>query len=61
MVNLVEVSMHTLMVTAIKYISTIATDIDECLTNNGGCFHNCTNTAVRYCCSCPDKFFLQPM
>ena len=36
------------------------TDINECLTNNGGCAHNCTNTVGSYYCECPDGYVLQP-
>ncbi len=32
--------------------SLIHPDDDECLTNNGGCGHNCTNTDGLYNCSC---------
>ena len=28
------------------------TDVDECLTNNGGCEYNCTNTDGSFNCSC---------
>jgi len=28
------------------------TDIDECLVDNGGCSHTCTNTYGSYLCSC---------
>ena len=51
---------HTLIVTAIKHISTIITDINECLNNNGLCSHNCTNIVGSYYCECPDGYLLQP-
>ena len=35
-------------------------DINEYLTNNGGCFHNCTNTDGSYRCECPTGHVLQP-
>ena len=34
------------------------TDIDECLTNNGGCAQNCTNTIGSYYCSCNKSYVL---
>eukprot|EP00731_Ephydatia_muelleri_P037026 Em0380g6a len=33
-------------------------DIDECLTNNGGCAQNCTNTTGSYYCSCNTSYVL---
>eukprot|EP00058_Branchiostoma_floridae_P006890 XP_002592378.1 hypothetical protein BRAFLDRAFT_67239 [Branchiostoma floridae] len=33
-------------------------DIDECLTLNGGCSWNCTNTVGSYNCSCEEGFAL---
>ena len=30
----------------------IALDIDECLTDNGGCTQKCNNTVGSYDCSC---------
>ena len=51
---------YKLIVTIVKLISTIVTDINECLTNNGGCSHNCTNTAGSYNCGCADGYILQP-
>ena len=30
----------------------ILTEINECLNNNGGCEHNCTNTPGSYYCTC---------
>ena len=36
------------------------TDINECLTDNGGCDHNCTNTQGSFECSCNESFMLGP-
>ena len=33
-------------------------EIDECLTRNGGCEHNCTNTVGSFYCSCVDGYQL---
>ena len=33
-------------------------DIDECLSNNGGCHHNCHNSDGSYTCSCNDGYQL---
>ena len=33
-------------------------DINECLTNNGGCAQNCTNTVGSYFCSCSTGYVL---
>eukprot|EP00731_Ephydatia_muelleri_P031796 Em0023g303a len=33
-------------------------DINECLTNNGGCSQNCTNTIGSYYCSCNKSYVL---
>ena len=33
-------------------------DIDECLTNNGGCHHNCQNSEGSFRCSCNDGYQL---
>ena len=33
-------------------------DIDECLDNNGGCNHTCTNTAGSHECGCWQGYFL---
>ena len=33
-------------------------DINECLDNNGGCWHTCTNSIGSYTCSCNDGYFL---
>ena len=34
------------------------TDVNECLTDNGGCNHTCTNTLGSYNCSCYDGYLL---
>ena len=41
-------------------LSHFITDIDECLDNNGGCSHNCTNTVGSYDCKCLTGFILHP-
>ena len=33
-------------------------DIDECLSNNGGCHHNCHNSDGSYTCSCNNGYEL---
>lgn len=33
-------------------------DPDQCLTNNGGCAHNCTNTATGFNCSCYEGYYI---
>ena len=33
-------------------------DVDECLSDNGGCDHNCTNTEGSFECSCLKGFLL---
>ena len=35
-------------------------DIDECISDNGGCDLNCTNTDGSYYCSCNDGYILMP-
>ena len=40
------------------YFSCLFVDIDECSSDNGGCQHNCQNTAGSYRCSCKDGFRL---
>ena len=36
----------------------IHTDVNECLTNNGGCAHTCTNDIGSYTCSCRTGYVL---
>ena len=40
------------------YVNILLTDIDECLTDNGGCGQVCTNTAGSFVCSCNQGFTL---
>jgi len=35
-----------------------ATDVNECLNNNGGCSHKCVNMAGTYHCECPVGYTL---
>ena len=35
-----------------------ASELDECLVNNGGCSDTCTDTAESYVCSCPTGYLL---
>ena len=36
----------------------MSTDVDECVTSNGGCAHSCTNTVPGFACGCRDGFLL---
>ena len=36
----------------------LSTDINECVTDNGGCSHECTNTAGSYQCGCGSGYEL---
>ena len=33
-------------------------DVNECLTNNGGCQYQCKNTDGSYVCECPEGYHL---
>ena len=35
-------------------------DINECLSNNSGCSHDCINTVGSYDCECPVGYVLLP-
>jgi len=39
-------------------ITNTHTDVNECLTNNGGCAHSCTNSIGSYTCSCRTGYVL---
>eukprot|EP00731_Ephydatia_muelleri_P031789 Em0023g296a len=39
-------------------VGAVCEDIDECLTNIGGCAQNCTNTIGSYYCSCNKSYVL---
>ncbi len=36
----------------------VYSDINECLTNNGGCEQNCNNTEGNFYCSCGSRYSL---
>ena len=36
-----------------------STDINECVTANGGCDHTCTDTIGSYYCTCDNGYTLQ--
>ena len=40
------------------YIHNFTSDINECLVNNGGCSHNCTNLDATFICTCPTGYEL---
>ena len=40
------------------YITFLLTDIDECVTNNGGCSQNCSNNFGTFICSCNTGYTL---
>ena len=40
------------LIHACDMIILICVDINECSSNNGGCQHNCYNTAGSYYCTC---------
>ena len=41
-----------------SFSSCNVSDINECLTNNGGCDHQCDNSIGSYSCSCRDGYRL---
>ena len=54
-----EVSHLRTFIHSIELVNTIAIDIDECLTNNGGCSHICTNVVGSYYCKCLPGYTLE--
>ena len=40
---------------------TVNTDINECLTDNGGCTYTCTNTPGSYICDCSTGYNFDPI
>ena len=40
------------------YLYVIVVDVDECLTDNGGCTQTCNNIDGSYQCSCQDGYQL---
>ena len=37
----------------------LLTDVDECISENGGCSHDCVNTHGSFECICPKGFKVQ--
>ena len=37
------------------------TDVNECLTNNGGCVDGCTNTVGSFECYCDNGYEFEPL
>ena len=53
--------MHLCTIEYISYtilMSSINLDINECLTNNGGCDQNCFNNDGSFYCTCNTGYFL---
>ncbi len=49
--------MHVIYPSLCSYIF-CCSDVDQCLTNNGGCAHTCTNELPGFTCSCRTGFTL---
>ena len=47
-------------VRSVETPSVTLSDINECLTNNGGCSQICRNTIGSYYCQCAPNYELQP-
>ena len=41
------------------YLCVYTTDVDECVLDNGGCSHICSNTNGSFTCLCPNGLFLE--
>ena len=39
-------------------VSSFSTDVNECMTDNGGCSHKCINTYQSHKCRCPNGLVL---
>ena len=51
MVATVQVYCYTLILILLIFV-----DINECVTDNGNCSHDCTNTPGSYLCSCNNGY-----
>ena len=50
--------MKQILIVKLIFFFFFFSDIDECVVNQGGCAHNCTNKAGSFECSCRDGWKL---
>ena len=55
-VSFIVLEYYVFMVVA--YVNVDLIDLNECLTENGGCRQTCTNTVGSFVCSCNEGFTL---
>ena len=48
----------TLLLINDMLVISLISDVNECLSNNGNCSHDCDNSDGTYRCSCPGGFTL---
>ena len=52
----VAITVASLCDIVIHLLVMITSDVNECVKNNGGCDHTCTNTLGSYQCSCHNGY-----